>query len=107
MDPSQMTNRRLELQEKLEDILGTDHVYFEPPESIKMRYPCIVYSRNSADQRYADNRLYNYAQRYQVVCIELDPDSNVFGKLLELPLCTYVRSYNADNLKHDLLYLYY
>lgn len=107
MDPSLQNQRRLELQSKLEEALGSRNVYFEPPESAKMKYPCIVYSRTAADQKYANNRLYAYMQRYQIVCIELNPDSSVIDDILKLPLCSYNRSYNADNLKHDLLYLYY
>ena len=107
MDQDLLTSRRLKLQAELEKILGSDHVYFEPPESVKMQYPCIVYSRASADQKYADNGLYSYVQRYQVVCIEVNPDSSLIGKMLELPLCSYNRSYNADNLKHDLFYVYF
>ena len=34
---------RIELQLKLEEILGSRHVYFQPPASIKMTYPAIVY----------------------------------------------------------------
>lgn len=35
---------RLELQNKLEELLGSRHVYFQPPESVKMEYPAIKYS---------------------------------------------------------------
>lgn len=107
MDPNQLNDRRLKLQEIFETILGSENVYFEPPESVKLRYPCIIYSRVAADQKYANNRLYAYKQRYQVLCIELNPDSSILGKILELPLCSYGRSYNSENLKHDLLYIYY
>ena len=37
------TERRLELHEILCTILGSRNVYFQPPESIKMNYPAIVY----------------------------------------------------------------
>ena len=34
---------RLELQDTLETILESRNVYFNPPESIKMNYPAIIY----------------------------------------------------------------
>ena len=38
---------RLELQSKLEEILGSRQVYYQPPETVKMEYPAIVYRQNS------------------------------------------------------------
>ena len=37
---------RLELQNKLEELLGFRHVYYQPPESVKMEYPAIRYSKS-------------------------------------------------------------
>lgn len=36
---------RLELQSKLVELLGSKHVYYQPPESVKIEYPAIVYSK--------------------------------------------------------------
>ena len=45
----QLENRRLKLQKLLEDILEANgkakNVYYQPPEGIKISYPCIVYNR--------------------------------------------------------------
>ena len=35
---------RLDLQALLEDLLGSRNVYYQPPESVKMNYPAIVYA---------------------------------------------------------------
>lgn len=35
---------RLNLQTFLEEILESRNVYFQPPESVKMKYPAIVYA---------------------------------------------------------------
>lgn len=32
------------------------NVYFQPPESVKLLYPCIVYKRSAGDTRFADNK---------------------------------------------------
>lgn len=108
-----MTDRRLELQAKLEQILGSSNVYFEPPTSTRMRYPAIVYSRNDLRIHHADNHLYVGKVAYQVTYISDDPDAgaysgnNVFERLAELPLCRFSRHYTMDNLHHDTFNLYY
>ena len=46
---------RPELQTKLEELLGNRNVYYQPPESVKIEYPAIVYSKIRIDTRSADN----------------------------------------------------
>ena len=98
---------RLELQSKLEELLGIKHVYYQPPETIKMEYPAIKYSKSNIQTRSADDRTYSKMTRYEVIVIDKKPDNPVIDKLLELPYCSYDRSYKADNLNHDVLILYY
>ena len=41
-----------ELQEVLQGILGNDgKAYFQPPENLKLKYPCIVFERNVHEHR--------------------------------------------------------
>lgn len=98
---------RLQLHQMLSDVLGTDHVYFQPPASVKMRYPCIVYQRTSGYTRFADDRPYKFKKRYQVTYIDSDPDSEVVDRIAMLPMCTYDRHYTSDNLNHDTFNLYF
>lgn len=100
-------NRRLELHDILVGILGSRYVYFQPPESIKMTYPCIVYGRSSADTIYASNKVYQHKKRYTVTVIDKNPDSDIPDKLLSLPLCKFDRHFNTNNLNHDIYTLYY
>lgn len=44
-----MAKSRIDLQYLLENILGSRHVYFQPPETVKMNYPAIVYSLDGID----------------------------------------------------------
>ena len=67
--------KRLKLHGELVDLLGTRNVYFQPPESIKIRYPAIVYSRERIDEKFADNGTYNKTIGYKIVVIDEDPDS--------------------------------
>lgn len=98
---------RLELQAKLEELLGSKNVYYQPPESLKMNYPAIVYSKSRIDTRKANNSTYSRNTRYDITVIDRLPDNPVIDKLMELPYCTYDRPYKADNLNHDVLTLYF
>ena len=98
---------RLELQSKLEELLGFKHVYYQPPETIKMEYPAIKYSKSNVNIRSANDKTYSKINRYEVIMIDKKPDNPVIDKLLELPYCSYDRHYKADNLNHDVLILYY
>ena len=42
---------RPNLQAKLEEILGNKNVYFQPPESLKLNFPAIVYKRSNIRNR--------------------------------------------------------
>lgn len=99
--------RREQLHEILVGILGTRNVYFQPPSNTVMTYPCIVYSRDSAFESHADNRLYRFKQRYQVTVIDRNPDSSIPGKIRQLPECSYERFFTADNLNHDVYNLFF
>lgn len=102
-----MAQSRLELHAIFESILGSTHAYFQPPSSIRMTYPCIVYSRDAADEKRADNVLYAHKTRYLVTVIDPDPDSLIPGKVAKLPLCSYSRFFAADNLNHDVFNLFF
>lgn len=98
---------RSNLQSILEDILGTRNVYFQPPTSLKLKYPCIIYQRTSGDTQFSDNNPYIYTKRYQIIHIDPNPDSEIPRKIAMLPMCKHDRTYTADNLTHDVFNIYY
>lgn len=98
---------RLDLHEILCSILGSRNVYFQPPESIKLEYDCIIYSRKNIDNVFADNSVYRQHDSYEVIIIYEDPDSEIPRKLSLLPMCSFDRHYTSDNLNHDVFTLYY
>lgn len=98
---------RIALQNKLEEILGSENVYFQPPANIKMTYPCIVYSRGTGYTRFADNNPWKYNVRYSIQLISKNPDNPTFEKLMGLEMCTYDRHYTVDNLHHDMFNIYW
>lgn len=96
---------RLELHSVLTDIC--DHVYFQPPESIKIVYPAIIYSREAIRQVYANNEQYLKKKRYSVIVIDKNPDTSLVDLVSALPLCEYSRHYEKDNLNYDAFSLYF
>lgn len=101
-------DRRLELHSKLRALLGSGNVYFQPPESIKLNYPCIIYKRNLGKTKYADNRPYTYKQAYQITVIDSNPDSDLIEKMAyAFPMIKFDTHFNKDNLNHDVFTVYY
>lgn len=98
---------RLELQSKLEELLGFKHVYYQPPKTVKMEYPAIVYFRNNIKITHADNTVYLKKSRYDLTVISKKPEDPVLDKLLDLPYCSPDRQYKSDNLYHDTFTLYF
>lgn len=98
---------RLDLQTIFEGILGSRNVYFQPPASVKLKYPAIVYSRKNMNSTYANNGAYRNVPLYDVTLIDKNPDSPFIEKILALPYCSYDRSYTADNLNHDVFNIYH
>lgn len=98
---------RLNLQKLLESILGSRNVYFQPPESIKLVYPCIIYERNDGRSFHADDDLYNYRKSYTITVIDKNPDSIFPDELEKLRYCSMDRYYSADNLNHWIFTIYY
>lgn len=100
-------NRRKELQKKLEEILGSKNVYFQPPENFKMQYPCIVYEVGAGLRTPADNVKYLYNQGYTVTFITKDPDPDVPDKILDMPFCSFERQFKNENLYHWIFFIYF
>lgn len=100
-------NRRVELQRKLEEILESKNVYFQPPENFKLKYPCIVYEIGAGLRIPADNIKYLNFQGYSVTFITKDPDSETPDKILDLPYCSFERQFKSDNLYHWIYFVYF
>lgn len=91
---------RADLHELLLDIC--DNVYFQPPPTVRMTYPCITYRRDDATTEFANNKPYSFTKRYLITVIDRDPDSQLPALVKDLPGCIYDRFYAADNLNHDV-----
>lgn len=99
---------RIELQQKLEAVLGSRNVYFQPPEILKIKYPAIIYDLADIETVKANNRKYLYNKRYTVTLIHHDADTDLVEKMLES--FTYIdfdRNYSTNNLHHFVFDLFY
>lgn len=98
---------RLDLQTKFEVILGSRNVYFQPPSSVKMKYPAIVYKLDDIRNIHAENEVYISKLRYLVTYITDDPDSKLITDISKIPYCRFNRYYTSDNLNHYTYELYF
>lgn len=100
--------KREDFHELLVDALGSRNVYFQPPEDIKLSYPCIKYSLEKPWISNADDKKYSGMSRYSIILIDYDPDSEeVVEKLNDFEYSSFDRSYAADNLNHFVFTIYY
>ena len=100
-------DNRLDLQATLKDLLGSRNVYFQPPESVRMSYPAIVYSLDNIENRHANDSVYHMRDRYSVTYITQNPDDQAIRAIASMPLCRFDRHYKADNLNHYVYTIYF
>ena len=99
---------RLELHEELCEVLGTRNVYFNPPESVRMKYDAIRYGLAGKDLNYANDKIYRITNEYDGVVITTNPDSTLPDDILNhFKMCSFGRPYVADNLYHYPFTIYY
>lgn len=107
-------NRRTTLQAILDTIVLTPNiigktgkVYYQPPENLRMQFPCIEYHLSTIDSQQADDINYHSERRYQLTIIDASPESPWIEMLLDLPKCSFGRHFTSDGLNHDIFYIYY
>lgn len=98
---------RLELQTMLESLLGSRNVYYNPPATLTMKYPCIRYSLGGIQTTSANNAKYSKMKRYEGIVISKESDPEVVDKILDLQYTSLSTPYKADNLNHYPFTIYY
>lgn len=91
---------RIELQRYLERVLGSKNVYFEPPETLKMRYPCIVYNLSRMNPTNADNLSYRVSQEYDIQYITREPEVDIPMRLAYTKRFRAGQHFVADGMHH-------
>jgi hypothetical protein len=99
---------RIDLHEELCDVLGSKNVYFQPPESVKMKYDAIRYALGGKTIVRANNKAYRSTNQYEGVVITKDPDTTIPDQLIaRFEMCSVGRPYVSDNLHHYPFTIYY
>lgn len=93
-----MDKRRLRLSKDLKTIVP--NVYFQPPESKALNYPCIIYDLSKIDTKHADNIPYLNAKLYTLTLICDDPDNDYVDQIMSRPYTSFSRHYETNNQHH-------
>lgn len=102
-----MADKRLKLDNLLRKTLGSDQVYFQPPESVIMHYPCIVYNVSKIPVEYADDKVYLTNPKYVIRYITTEPDEEMRFTLIKVLGVPIIQTYAKDGLYHYIYELYY
>lgn len=102
-----MVNTRLDFHKLLVSALGSKNVYFQPPESKSLTYPCIVYKLASIPEKYADNTSYTNEYMYKVTLMHEDPDNDIVDKLLKIKHSKFENHYATQGLNHYVFNIYH
>lgn len=94
---------------QLHNLLKTiaPNVYFQPPPTDQIKYPCLVYEIDDDDAKFANNVPYSNTDRYAVTLITTNPDDPIRPAVRALPMCLFNRFFKADNLNHFVFELYF
>lgn len=100
-----MRERRILLHEKLVNICP--NVYFQPPSSIKIKYPAIIYSYTDTESIHADNRNYLNFPNVTLTLIENYPEPDLVFKVLDnISGTKHTQSYVLNGLNYSIVELY-
>lgn len=100
-----MARPRSELSAILHGIC--ENVYFQPPASKKIVYPCIVYKLNNLNETHADNGTYRMMDEYNITYITRDPDDANIREIGKLQYCAMTNAQSSDNLHNYNYRLYF
>lgn len=99
---------RLDLQAALESISGVRKVYFQPPESIKLTYPCVIYEFSKYDIKHADDVNYVASKEYELTLIDKNSDSSIPDLIVQrFKTLRFDRMFVNDGLYHWAFKLFY
>ena len=68
---------------KLKDNI-TPNIYFTPPDSVVLKYPACVVTREDIEVLKANNKIYNANIAYKVVYISREEGDDIFLKVMNL-----------------------
>jgi len=92
---------RDDLDEKLRACFSeSPHVYYNPPEKLKMTYPAILYFHTGGRNFHANNIVHAQTHGYKITVVDRDPESPLAKQVSKIPGVAQGPNYRADNLYH-------
>lgn len=106
-------DRRLELHHRLQQLYesatgasSANRVWFQPPASVRLEYPCLIYKLSDMPVEHANNHPYKLDSQYELTVIDRDPLGPLRTQVALLPECAMIRVYESDNLHHYVFRIY-
>ena len=98
--------RRVELNSLFKKIVP--NVYFQPPENIKMKYPCIRYEFSNLDILHADNEKWlSTGVNYKVILITASQNPKAFDDIMSFKYCSFDHVIFSNGLYNYHFNLYF
>lgn len=100
----------MEQKSKISQLLHTlpvKDVIFQPSESVKLKYPCVLYDFNGYKDFFGNDGRHIVRERYTVKHIYKDPTENLRTTIRGLFVYVdFDRTFINDNLYHDVYTVY-
>lgn len=98
---------RNDVQKLLEEILGSNRVYFQEPPNTGMQYPCIVYDFVRPFVRHANNKPYIVTGYWQIHHMYKSIKNDLKEKMIfATPYIAFDRRMKKDGVYNDYYTLY-
>lgn len=81
-------------------------VYFRPPNTNILSYPCIVYDRSNYPTVYGNDVPYVVGEQFEVTFISNEPGLDRGVDILNLPNSSHSTTFRQDNLVHEVFVVY-
>ena len=99
---------RQQLHTELARILGSSNVYFQPPSSASLKYPCIIFELSRTDVARADNKNYIKTNEYHVKHIYKSLTNELKDELLaNFMMMSHDNRMIVDGMYNDDFTLFY
>lgn len=97
---------RKDFHKKLEQAFGCK-CYFQPPETLKLTYPCVVYAFERFDTRRANNLNYIINERYKISFLHKDADNGTVKQVMrKFEKIAHVQHYITNGVYNDVYFIY-
>lgn len=99
-----LIDKSQQLQNELEKYC--ENVYYQPPNNLQIKYPCIVYRRKNIGNIHGNNNVYLQNHSFEITVIDYDPDSEITESISKLILCRHDRHFKTEGLYHDIFTIF-